>query len=280
MKKRYIIALFLAALFALAVPLTAVADVLIEPRNDFFERHINEIEYQRRDYFSDGKKGFVSVVAEPGSSKEIATIENGELHQIQYIYDHDGEFWGVFDVEIPDKPYQDWRRGWVAMDDFLVVYDSIAFEEEHADEIFNYTGSIDALFEVQELVFWKYPGSGVVIVVWDESMLTDPDMDFRTWWNEYPAYTDEAGREWIAFPSMIKTWMCLSDPSNDAIPAFNPAPAPGSWLPDGTRSQSAPSGGPLLPLPVLIISAVVVLAVVTVVLIRVLGRGATKARGE
>lgn len=224
MIKRYITILFLAIVLAAALPLYAVADVLIEPRNDFFERHQNSIAYQRREYYANGNGGFVSVETEPDSNSEIAKIENGEIIQIRYIYSNMVGQWGVYDVEEPNMPTQDWQRGWVRMSDLSLIYDSIAFEEEFQDEIYIFNGSVDSLFDMQELVFWKYPGSGIITGEWDETMLADPGLDFRTWWDEYPAYTDSDGRTWIAFQSMVFEWICLSDPSNRNIPAFHPAP--------------------------------------------------------
>ena len=224
MIKRYIAIVFLVMVLAAALTLSAIADVLIEPRNDFFERHQNSITYQRRDYYANGDGGFVSVRTEPDSNSEIAKIKNGEILQIRYIYDNNGDTWGVYDVEEPGIPTQDWQRGWVRMADLSLIYDSISFEEEFRDEIYIFNGSVDALFDLQELVFWKYPGSGIIAGEWDETMLTDPGLDFRTWWDEYHAYTDSDGRVWIAFQSMVPEWVCLSDPANRDIPAFHPAP--------------------------------------------------------
>jgi len=266
----------LFAIISLALPLTAGADVLIEPRNDFFDQHINDIVYLRRDFYVNGRNGFVSVKTEPGSTSEIAVLTNGEIHQIQYTYDHNGSIWGVFDVEAPNKPFQEWQRGWVLMDDLLVVYDAISFEEDFANEISDYSGSIDTLFEQNELVFWKYPGSGVITQVWDESAITDPNRDFREWWTSYLFYTDSDGREWIAFPSMVKQWICLSDPSNHNIPAFNPAPEPEFRQP-GDEHLRSPGG---LPPPVLIIILVAAVAVVTAVLIRVFWKKSNTEKAE
>ena len=67
---------------------------------------------------------------------------------------------------------------------------------------------------------------------------------------------------------MVKPWMCLSDPSNSEIPAFLAVPEPTPWQP-GEEHSALPG---TLPLPVLIIIPVVVLAAITLVLIRVLNR--------
>ena len=266
--KRCFATLLVVVVLAMAIPLTAGADVLIEPKNEFFERNSNDIVYLRRDFYVNGRNGFVTVVTEPGSKREIGKLENGGIYQIQYTYNHNGGIWGVIDVEIPGRPYQDWKRGWAPMDDFLVVYDSISFEEDFQDELFTYTGSIDALLEAQELVFWKWPGSGIIIGSWDESVLNAPEMDFWKRWDEFLSYIDREGRQWIAPPSMIHQWICLSDPSNRNIPAFNPAPEPAIWQPGDGHLQS-PGGLSLL---ALIIILVVALAAVTAVLIRVFWR--------
>jgi len=252
--------------------------VLIEPGNDFFERHINDIVYLRRDFYANGSGGLVSVKIEPGSKSEIATIENGEIYQIQYTYNHNGEIWGVVDIEAPGKPYSEWQRGWVLVGDFLVVYDSLMFETDHKDEIFIYAGDWDALRDIRKLVFWKWPGSGIVSSVVDETTVNEQYLStvdelvqiiiemaqFSREGGAF-AYTDSEGREWVASMSMIKSWICLSDPSNADIPAFNPAPEPELWQP-GDEHSKLPNG---FPLPVLIIILVAFAAIVTIVLIRV-----------
>jgi len=270
MARKLITLSLIVVVFAITMHLFAYADVLIEPGNDFFDRHINKIEYLRREFYANGSGGFVSVKTEPGSNNEIAQIENGGIHQIQYTYNNHGEIWGVLDVEVPGKPYQEWQRGWVLMDDVLVVYDTFSFEDEYKDEIYTYTGSIDILFEGHELVFWKYPGSGVVTGSWDESVLSDPNRDFRTWWDEYPAYTDADNREWIAFPILVKEWICLSDPTNNSIPAFNPPPEPELWQP----GETLPAQSGNFTVPILIVSLVIALVIVTFFLIRILWKKA------
>ena len=267
MIKRCFAALLLAMLFTFILPLYTNADLIVEPRNDFLEQQIgpsdNEIVFLPRAFYANGRNGFVSVMIEPDSRREIASVENGKVSQIYYTYNHNGRIWGVYDVEVPGKPYHEWLRGWVLMDDLLAVYDSISFEEEYWDELYTYTGSIDTLFEAQEVVFWEWPGSGIVTKVWGESILTNPEVVFWARMHEYPAYLDADGREWIAFPS--KQWICLSDPSNRDIPVSNPAPEPVLRQP-GDGHSGLPGG---LTLPVLIIILVAALAIVTAVLIRI-----------
>ena len=277
MIKRNLAAILLIVILASAFPPAAVADVLIEPKNSFFDRHVNEVVYMRRDFIANGNGGTVSVKSEPGASNEIAKIENGEIHQIQYTYNYDGVLWGVFDVESPGKPYADWQRGWVLMSDFLVVYDTIAFEEDHHDEIFTYNGSIDAIFDVQELIVWKYPCSGIIVdTVQDESLLADLK-DFVTWKDEYPAYIDGDGREWVALPFLIKQWVCLSEPQNmDIAVSPNPALDPVLWQP-GDEQLEPPPG---LSLPLMIIILVALLAIGTVILIKVFWKKPKPTAGD
>ena len=37
----------------------------------------------------------------------------------------------------------------------------------------------------------------------------------------------------------VSGWICLDDPENNEVPAFNPAPKPIRWSPDGEHDWSA-----------------------------------------
>ena len=268
MTKRHITALLIIAVItiSLALPLSAGADVLIEPGNDFYERHVNELVSLRRDFYVNSRSGSLMVEYAPGSGVEVTTLENGEIIHIISTYSHNGKIWGVTDIEKPGRPYREAFRGWVPIDELLVVYDSISFEEDNSTKLYNYTGNFDALNDISELVVWKWPGSGIIITVLDEERLAGLSIiDFLSYRDERSAYNDREGRLWVALPIIIKQWICLSDPENRDIPAFNPEPAPRLWKP-GDEHQGNTWWRSL---PALIIILVVVLAAATAVLIRV-----------
>ncbi|MDR1131112.1 MAG: hypothetical protein LBL15_01690 [Oscillospiraceae bacterium] len=258
MKKRCFTILLLAVWFLLLFPLAAYADVLIEPDNDFYTRHRDACTALRRSFYANGESGAVSVKKEPGSKTETAVIENGEVINIMFTYNHKGEIWGVTEIYTEGKR----PNGWIPMDQLLLVYDYISFSEEHQDDFYAYTGSYEALKTAEEIVLWSWPGSG------------DTQGNFETLSDENsenfslsPAYRDGQGREWgfIAYWHQYRNvWVCISDPTNSDIPAFNPPPQPELWQPDDTN---APKSGRSTPL--LIIILVTLLVASTAILIRV-----------
>ncbi len=265
MKKRYFTFLLLVVSLLLMFPLVANADVLIEPNNDFYTRHRSECVSLNRRFYVNGESGGVSVKKEPGSKTETAVIENGGIVNIMFTYDHKGEIWGVTEISTDDKAYDKWPNGWIPMNELLLVYDYISFAEEHQSEFYSYTGEYNMLYETDDIVFWTWPGSGEKAWILEhEWRNTETDSNFL---KASHAYMDADGHEWSFFGYVYgnkNTWICLSDPGNTDISAFNPPPQPELWQPDNINTST--NG---LSTPVLIIGLVVVLVIGTVVLIRV-----------
>lgn len=260
MIKRCFAFLLLAAFILLAVPLTAYADVLVEPNNDFYARHRDECTSLNRSFYANGEGGSVSLKKQPGSKAEVAAVENGEVLYIMFTYNHKGELWGVVELYTPDKPYNQWPTGWIPMNQLLLVYDYISFAEEHGADFYPYTGSYDALNTAKEIVFWAWPGSGNA----QGSLEAVADENFQV----SHAYKDAQGREWgfVGYwYGRRNAWVCLSDPANRDIPAFNPAPTPVLWHAGAANAQK---GG--LSVPIFSIILVAALVVGTAILIRVL----------
>jgi len=198
----------------LFVPLTAYADVIIEPENDFFKQHQNRIVYLGRSFSANGEDGSVFLKREPGSKNNTDTLQNGTVAYMQYSCLYDGDFWG-FSLEY---------SGWVNLSEMLVLYDYVAFEEEYFDDLYIYTGDYADIKETKAALAWSWPGASAPL--WTiEDLNTD---NFRVAY----AYTDDEGREW-GFVTYLygsrNVWFCLSDPLNRDILAFNPTPAPDIW---------------------------------------------------
>jgi hypothetical protein len=281
MKKRLIVFMFLITSFLFMFSLAAKADILIEPNNNFYEKNAGECVYVGRSFYANGPSGYVSVKEAPGVKKEIAVIENGASILIQFTYDNDGEAWGATIMGNREKP-----DGWMPMEQLVLVYDYMSFDEEHQDEYYPYSGDYEELFAPGEIVFWTWPGSGVVAWVLEEQWRNpDGEAGFLAGGFEPPRlYEDFKGREWvfIGYLSGIRnTWACLSDQANKDIPAFNPPPKPQLFPPAVIPAFSSPiqpqpwPPGDALPqpsgssLPVLIIILVAAVVAVTAVLIRV-----------
>jgi hypothetical protein len=263
MIKKYSKFLLLAICFFLMLPLAARADVLFEPNNDFYTRHRNECVVLGRQFYANGEIGYVSLSAEPGSKDEGDIIENGEILDIMFTYNHNGETWGVTEIYSPDKSYDEWSNGWIPMDQLLLVYDFISFDEEHQNEYYHYDGTFKETDEATEIVFWTWPGSGVERSAYmDEAWIADISGAI----DRYKIYKDEEGREWgfISYLYAIRNvWVCISDPSNHDIPAFNQEPPPELWKPGEMETSKG------VPMPVILIILVTVLVVGTAILIKI-----------
>ena len=61
MMAKKILALFMAVLMALSLTATALADVVWEPRNSFYETHHSQCTYLGRSYYANGPDGFVTL---------------------------------------------------------------------------------------------------------------------------------------------------------------------------------------------------------------------------
>ena len=198
----------------LLVPHTVHADLVLAPDNEFYTRHASQIIYLGRSFIANADSGNVAVKEAPGAKKDIATIQNDTVVFMQYSCLYDGDFWG-FTYEY---------AGWVNLGQMLVLYDYVAFEEEHFDDLYLYHGDYAEIKETRSAVAWPWPGA-------DSYIWTYVDLDAENFRTAY-AYKDEDGREW-GFVTYLygdrNIWVCLSDPLKKDMPVFNPAPEPGVW---------------------------------------------------
>ena len=266
---------FIAACFImLAAPFSVFADILYEPRDDFYIRNRKDCEDLRLNFTANGADGYVSVKREPGSDREIIAVENGEMFRIYLVYNNQGESWGLCDRVMPtfsDEEGWNWYTGWAKMEELLLVYDYLAFEKEHENEFYGYDGSYDKVTNAEKNVMWTYPGSGVVAGIHSEKI----DEDYLNWYNPQ-TYRDAEGREWIYLRRLpqgdvFNIWICVSDPENEDIPAIDQPrenPLTGDMF-------AAPSPG--LSLPRVVIIMVTALLIGTAVLIRLFWKPNKKA---
>lgn len=95
-KSRYCLSVLAAALFTFVFShLTAFADAIWEPSNDFYMENPQDCEYEGRDYQTNGKEGFVVVYEEPGKPEEAGRIKNGKRFYVGFTYRTEGEMSGV-----------------------------------------------------------------------------------------------------------------------------------------------------------------------------------------
>ena len=257
MFKRFLI--FLLVFFLFVPAFIVSADLIIEPDNKFFLQHRNDCVYLGRNFYVNGEGGSASVKNEPGDGKGFDVIENGETVYIKYSCLYEGDYWGLFS-NYSDKT-SNFIYGWIQLDQLLVQYDYISFEEEHQKEFYQYNGDYAEIKKTNSAIIWPWPGA-------DAPLWTVEDWDTDNFYVSH-AYKDKDGREW-GFVTYLygsrNVWICLSDPLNRDIPVFNPAPEPTFWKSETVHTEIEKFANPTL---WIIIGLVAVLVIGTAVLIKI-----------
>ena len=94
---------------------TALADVIWEPDDDFYQQHSEDCEYLGRSYYVNGPEGGAALYQNPGGGY-VRVVENGVPLYISFTYtDLGGTLWGV--AEYGDAG----DTGWVDMADLLLI---------------------------------------------------------------------------------------------------------------------------------------------------------------
>ena len=267
------LSVLLLAIIALAFPLTARADVIVGPDyNSFYSRNYDKCVYLGRNFYANGSDGHVSLRNRPGALLKGYKVQNGTILHISFTCNFNGEIWGATQIYEPDKHPSQSPSGWMPMNDLLLAYDHISFEESHRDEIYTRLDVYESMPAKRDIVFWAWPGSGEIVhtleAKWRSS--TEHEQNFLS--GEKLAYKDFEGREWVFIPYLfgrVNAWVFIDDPDNTDIPVFNPAPAPEPWRPRPEDFGQQISG---MQLPVIIAILVALLVLITAVLIRVFWR--------
>ena len=248
MLKRFFVILIVC--FFLMPASAAYADVIVPPENDFYTEHQDQMVYLDRSFVANGEGGSVSVKKAPGITQDIDTIQNGEAAYIEYSCLYEGNFWGFTNA----------YSGWVRLDQMLVLYDYVAFYEDHENEFYSYDGDYAEIKEARSAIAWPWPGA-------DTPNWTIEDLGAEYFSVPY-AYKDEEGREWGFVTYLFgnrNIWVCLSDPLDQNL--STPRPAPSVWVSETEHVDINP--GKESSVFIIIIILVVVVVVVTMVLIRI-----------
>ncbi len=195
----------LVALLLLVPALPAAADVIVEPRDDFYEDNLEHCTRDPHSYIINSAAGYTYLYKNPKSSTSLEGFSNGESVYIEFLYTdpNDGNVWGC---------YQD--RGWFRMSDLSRIYDSDSFREEFQAEIRPYVE--DYSFEASEenpVTLWAYPGGAMKDRVNFPHILE----------NVSGVYNDGAGNTWgyIGYLyGMRDVWICLSDPYSTTVGGY------------------------------------------------------------
>ena len=101
-------------------PLSASADVIFEPENNFYERHSDECSYFDRSCLAGADTYLWDA---PNLTTEGGKLQKGDSIYISFVYtDNDGLEWGL--AETQDK--------WILMADLYLEYGSPEFMEEYS----------------------------------------------------------------------------------------------------------------------------------------------------
>lgn len=221
-----------AALCCVLGTLSVKADMIWTPMDSFYNEHSSECVHVNRQFTANGPDGKVILYVSPEVPEPVEVWENGHTAVISFTYeDKEGIVWGIYD------DYEG-MTGWMPMDYMDVVYDSIAFREEHAAELVEQSGELEDVPNGEEFRFWKYPGSQ------EYSSLTMDDYVP----SYYCVYVDERGHSWgcVGYYYGIRdVWVCLDEPSADYAQLAAGTSEEGATAPDseGQKGQAADSEG-------------------------------------
>lgn len=234
---------------------TAYADVVVEPENNFYKQHRSELVLLGRHFVVAGEGESVSVKEEPDAPSDKGQLQSGEVVYLNESILYNGSYWGFIEE----------YEGWVMIDELEVIYDYITFSEEHEGEFYQYEGELPKLAMTRAALAWTWPGSG-------EYKYLIEDLDPESF-SVYHAYTDAEGQEWGFignYHGYDNFWICIDDPMNRDIPAFNPASKPAGWVSNTPHKdvEAAFDNSTII----LVVALVVVVALATIVLIAVLWR--------
>ena len=276
MSKRLTLALLMTLTALFIAPATAHGDVItyeyppLPPETEFYEQNSAACEEVSLGLTVESEEGFVSVLEEPGTGKELAQIPNEDYLFINHTYELEGELWG--NALVKDWQSQDGESfyGWVPISQLIPLYTTASFAEEFGSEFYSEGRDLANLDIDFFPIVWTWPGSGVTAPIFSHYEDVDLQDKFQTF------YLDDQGREWGFLDTSrlvdiyrFDGWVCVSDPLNDQIEAFNWHTQAPIELPIAHYSGPAPQPESNYIYHFIVAGFVVLLAVVMGVLIRV-----------
>ena len=199
----------LALCLSFLLAMSALADVIYEPDDDFLRKHEDECYYEDRVYIASGANGYASAKNNPTSKKAEWEIPKVTEVYISFVWGQDGG-WGLKD-----------SHGWISMSELTVKYDGISFAQEHGGE-FLYLDEWEFLDLTGRdcLHLWRYPGDTEPF-----NTLSGSGEDY--WWGWPPEemsfntiYEDPAGRRWgyvNYYYGLRDFWVCLTAPDDASL---------------------------------------------------------------
>ena len=250
----------LCILLLFCFSLTAFADVIWEPMDDFYSSHPDECEYEGRTYIANGEKGYIEIFESPDSNNVIDSIENGNMFYVSFIYSSKAGDMGVVEYAVEDGKVtasyghnEKVKSGWIYMSKLAVKYDNTSFMQDYGEKVENFEGNTAEYIKAgTEVYFYSYPNSGEV----ETSLETDESFSVSA------VYTDQNGRIWgyVNYYYGIKNcWVCLSEPENGETPEIEQDKT--ELIPPSAPAEAS-EGISATVLIVIIVAAVVIITVV------------------
>lgn len=200
----------LIAVLLLLNGFSAFGDVVFAPESEFYDQHHTECERIERDYYSNGKEGYIALYKKPNGTVTDYLRNAQKLHIFCTYKD-----WGMISYmngtrQVTDK--------WVKMSELYLIYDDEAFLEEHQNEFYKSVLELkSADLEDKGIHIYKYPGSREH---WEYTMREDELIQLTY------HYKDSEDRSWgrINYHYGIRgSWICFSEP-NQVIDPFGGDP--------------------------------------------------------
>lgn len=194
-KVLFVFLLVPVVLVSCAIP--ACADLIWEPNDEFYEVHREECCEVKRVYKVSGGSGSVELLDAPNGTV-IQELHNGEHIWIYYSWSDGAVTWGYLEAGSDQK-------GWVRMEDMLLMYDGREFMQDHKEEIESVSSFVKV--EFQSVKLFRYPnGPEEDAIMFDD---LDEEVSFST------IYTDDAGLQW-GYVSRLhgerEKWICIDEP--------------------------------------------------------------------
>ena len=170
-----VLTVILTVCLCFALSLSALADVIWEPEDAFYQKHRDECRYENRTYIASGEGGYAGVHKDPKTAKVKEELPNGTEFWVSYVWKGDGG----------------WALGlntrWVPMSELTVKYDGVSFDEEHSAEYLSPEGGeVLSLRDYGCMQLWTYPGDKEPFACFrwtgEEAQLSGPieDLSFYT----------------------------------------------------------------------------------------------------
>ena len=234
--------LLIASLLISSLTVPALADVIWEPGDSFYDSHRFEVKYVEYVYEA------VRDTALYASPKAFAgeRIPEGQTISINYLWKKN---WGAGHVNLVQAG--GYQEGWFELTDFRRLYTVVDFESSHQGEFAGREGTVP-LERGNPVYLYSFPGSGISYPTDTAPVEGEDSLRYTA------VYTDPEGLEWggIEYPEG-RLWVCLSEPRNSSLPRTVPKYA-----------EDAPPEAPPPLLPAVIVAAVAAVTLLLILLLR------------